>query len=390
LLPKNSNWLTSAPTFDPRFDLGGQFGGWHYGVKAYAGYGGEVGSDKEAKRGPDVNYYSDFAGVFGTGIFVTGVAGTSVNNVGIYGQAGEDPGSSIPQSLGAGVLGASIDQTGVYGWSQSGIGIVGVSNSDTQAAIFGLSLLAGGDGNSGVVGWSGHPGPNLPMNLPTIAGVFGTSDTQAGVIGASNRTAGVLGFSNNVGIYGVGTNYAGVFRGNIVVTGTKSAAVPFPDGSQRVLYCMESPELWFEDFGTARLKRGRAVVNLDANFGKVIKRGDYRVFPVPEGDCRGLYVRRKSGASFEVRELAGGTSSVAFSYRIVGRRKDIRAQQRFAKIDTRLPLPAAATRARRKGPPPAAALRKFAASLGSDARAKRAKDAMKARRLRALRNRSRA
>jgi hypothetical protein len=251
------------------------------------------------------------------------------------------------------------------------------------------AIIGGGLG-PGVVGVSRAPGPNLPVNLPTIAGVFGTSDTQAGVIGASNRTAGVLGFSNNVGIYGVGTNYAGVFRGNIVVTGTKSAAVPFPDGSQRVLYCMESPELWFEDFGTARLKRGRAVVNLDANFGKVIKRGDYRVFPVPEGDCRGLYVRRKSGASFEVRELAGGTSSVAFSYRIVGRRKDIRAQQRFAKIDTRLPLPAAATRARRKGPPPAAALRKFAASLGSDARAKRAKDAMKARRLRALRNRSRA
>jgi hypothetical protein len=222
------------------------------------------------------------------------------------------------------------------------------------------------------------------VNLPTIAGVFGTSDEQAGVIGVSNRTAGVLGFSNNVGVYGVGANYAGIFRGNfLVVGGTKAAAVPFPDGTQRVLYCVESPELWFEDFGTAKLKRGRAVVRLDADFAKVIKRGDYRVFPVPEGDCRGLYVRHKSGASFEVRELAGGTSSVAFSYRIVGRRKDIRAQQRFAKIDTRLPLPAAATRARRKGAPAAAALRKFAASLGSDARGRRAKDAMKARRLRA-------
>ena len=56
-----------------------------------------------------------------------------------------------------------------------------------------------------------------------------------------------------------------------------------------------------------------------------------------EGDCRGLYVR-KSGASFEVRELAGGTSNVAFSYRIVGRRKDIRGHRRFAKIDVTLPV----------------------------------------------------
>jgi hypothetical protein len=218
-------FLTSAPTFDPRFDLGGQLGGWHYGVKAYAGYGGAVGSDKEAKRGPDVNDYSDFAGVFGTGIYVTGVAGTSVNNVGVYGQAGEDPGSSIPQSLGAGVLGASIDQPGVYGWSQSGIGIVGVSNSDTQAAIVGLSILAGGNGNSGVVGWSGHPGPDLPRNIPTVAGVVGTSVESPGLIGTSANAAGLVGYSTTqMGIYGetgaTGPNaYAGYFRGNLYVTG---------------------------------------------------------------------------------------------------------------------------------------------------------------------------
>ena len=119
----------------------------------------------------------------------------------------------------------------------------------------------------------------------------------------------------------------------------KNGVVPFPDGSQRLLHCMESPEHWFEDFGSAKLARGRAVVKLDANFAKVIKRGDYRVFVTPEGDCRGLYVRRKSANSFEVRELTGGKSSVAFSYRIVGRRKDIKGHRRFAKIDTPLPLP---------------------------------------------------
>jgi hypothetical protein len=44
-----------------------------------------------------------------------------------------------------------------------------------------------------------------------------------------------------------------------------------------------------------------------ADFAKVIKRGDYKVFLTPEGDCRGLYVRRKSAASFEVRELTHPT-----------------------------------------------------------------------------------
>jgi hypothetical protein len=166
-------------------------------------------------------------------------------------------------------------------------------------------------------------------------------------------------------------------RGNLLVTGTKSAAVPFPDGSRRALYCMESPELWFEDFGTAKLKRGRAVVRLDADFAKVIKRGDYRVFFTPEGDCRGLYVRRKSAASFEVRELMGGKSSIAFSYRIVGRRKDIGGRRRFAKVDTRLPIPAAATRAPRQRKPTAAALRAFLAGLEREARERAPKRARK-------------
>jgi len=34
-----------------------------------------------------------------------------------------------------------------------------------------------------------------------------------------------------------------------VIGGPKSAAVPHPDGTLRRLYCVESPESWFEDFG---------------------------------------------------------------------------------------------------------------------------------------------
>jgi hypothetical protein len=40
-----------------------------------------------------------------------------------------------------------------------------------------------------------------------------------------------------------------------------------------------------------------------------------------------------------VRELQGGTSSVAFSYRIVAKRKDIKRHARFAKIDVPVLLP---------------------------------------------------
>jgi hypothetical protein len=172
------------------------------------------------------------------------------------------------------------------------------------------------------------------------------------------------------GIVGIGSAAAnaGVFHGNVVVTGQifagiKDAIVPFPDGSTRVLHCMESPEHWFEDFGSARLTRGRVTVKLDADYAKVVKLNEYRVFLAPEGDCQGLYVR-KHRKSFEVRELQGGTSNIAFSYRIVAKRKDIKAHTRFAKIDTRLPTPTGKPRAAR-------GLGTLLAALEKDAREKR-------------------
>jgi hypothetical protein len=90
-----------------------------------------------------------------------------------------------------------------------------------------------------------------------------------------------------------------------------------------------------------------ARIKLDADFAKVVKPRDYRVFLTAEGDCRGLYVSRKSATGFEVRESQGGASSVRFSYRIVARRRDIKNYKRFAKIDIRIPARAAEKSRRR-------------------------------------------
>jgi hypothetical protein len=352
--PPKYGYLTWTAGDNPRFQIGGSLHGFYYGVVGAGGYSWGT------KAGPEVNQYSSYAGVLGTGIYVTGVAGTSLNNVGVYGQAGEIADSSIPQSLSAGVVGvmnietpnqcvgvygqllednpdspiprysagvfgASYYQSGVMGWSHLSPAVYGESNYSPAVwgqcypgtGVFGVGALGAGgwsaEGYFGVYGSSVDDGPwPTSLSLPDAAGVFGTAADQVGVIGTSTVSAGVLGYSrNNVGVYGQTTNsasYAGFFKGNVKITGTltaavKHAVVPFPDGTQRLLHCMESPEHWFEDFGSATLKNGRAVVNLDADFAKVIKRGDYRVFVTPEGDCRGLYVRRKSAKSFEVREL---------------------------------------------------------------------------------------
>jgi hypothetical protein len=85
---------------------------------------------------------------------------------------------------------------------------------------------------------------------------------------------------------------------------------------------IESPVNWFEDFGSGQLISGVAVVRLDQTFMQTVyTEMDYKVFPVPNGDCKGLYVTNKKATSFEVRELGGGTSTVAFDYRMTALRR---------------------------------------------------------------------
>jgi hypothetical protein len=120
-------------------------------------------------------------------------------------------------------------------------------------------------------------------------------------------------------------------RPSIVVGGTKSVAVPFANGSQRLLYCMESPECWFEDFGEAKLVKGKAQIKLPRDFAAAIKVDSYHVFLTPYGPSNGLYVSKRTRQGFVVEEQGRGKSSLSFSFRIVGKRKDLKAE-RFAKV----------------------------------------------------------
>ena len=100
--------------------------------------------------------------------------------------------------------------------------------------------------------------------------------------------------------------------------------VPVDGGKRAVaLSAIESPVNWFEDAGSAQLVNGVAVVELDPTFTQTVNTEmAYRVFTEPNGDCKGLYVTNKTATSFEVHELAGGTSSIAFDYRIMALRKN--------------------------------------------------------------------
>ena len=120
--------------------------------------------------------------------------------------------------------------------------------------------------------------------------------------------------------------------GSLFVTGSKNAVIKLRDGQSVLLYATESPDSWFEDFGTIRLRNGRAVVNIDKTFAETANvEVPYMVFLTPGGDCRGLYVTRRSATRFEVRELRNGRSNITFDYRIVARRRGYE-QARFAPV----------------------------------------------------------
>ncbi len=108
-------------------------------------------------------------------------------------------------------------------------------------------------------------------------------------------------------------------------TGAKSAVVDTPTYGQRLFYCMESPEVWFEDFGTARLEGGEVRVELEAIFLESVtidEKHPIKVFVTLHDDSPGVYVK-KGLDHFVVRERSGGNGDVSFDWRVVAKRKNL-------------------------------------------------------------------
>jgi hypothetical protein len=253
---------------------------------------------------------------------------------------------------------------GVYGQGgPNGVGIVGVGGPYTEQFENGAAGVVG-------IGSGGAPLQNIDIASPGVYAQGGSSFLSAGVYAQGGPAPyggpGVVAISNSpeldgaairasqldpngfAGIFGGKVNINGAWlyvAGDLYVSGTKSAIVPFSDGTQRRLYCMESPECWFEDFGIAQLVNGQAQVQLDPGFASVVVVDDYHVFLTEYEDNNGLYVTGRTNTGFSVRAKGSPNASGTFSYRIVAKRKDVVAP-RFDQVV--LPQPRSADRAVRR------------------------------------------
>jgi hypothetical protein len=315
--------------------VGAQFIG---GILGAAGLGvvgvGAPGDGVRGIAGGDTPSGHGVAGFTGSAIHAGVLGETSAGGIGVQGRSSNQAVRGDGGAFGAVGTGTS---TGVHG-AGSGTAGFGVVGRGTATGVDGTGT---GTSGFGVVGRG------------SVAGVHGTSSAASGfgVIGIGGR-AGVRGdgrgATSGMGVEGIPgplsggiIPWAGAFRGSVLVeqdlfvngglfvTGSPKAAVlPHPDGSERAMYAVESPESWLEDFGRARLRQGAARVEVDPDFAAVTGLGDdYHVFLTPEGPSNGLYVADRTPTAFEVREQADGTADVSFSYRIVTSRRDVRTRR---------------------------------------------------------------
>ena len=296
--------------------LVGVSGGPGNGVRGTAGSGSGVRGTAGSGSGVSGESTSGF-GVFGDSEKQSGVVGRSRSAVapGVFGVCEKLTGVAGRSTLAPGVFGDSVKQAGVMGRSfdTSAPGVFGFGDAPFKVLGPPAGVLGLNDNSVGVLGSSGK-----------VIGILGNTDKGLGVVGVANFGAGVptdqitdqgiavIGLGNSgfgaaglstsgTGIFGSSkTGLAGHFKGPVmiegdvtIVGGTKSAAVPHPDGSHRQLYCLESPESWFEDFGEARLVNGKAEVRLEPRFRRF---GQGEGLPRLPDTVRGLqrHVRNKT------------------------------------------------------------------------------------------------
>ncbi|MHB8647672.1 MAG: hypothetical protein ACYDAR_17975 [Thermomicrobiales bacterium] len=280
------------------------------------------------------------AGVYGvvTGSGTAGVYGIAPNGAdGVYGQAAVGASKGVygkHTGGGYGVYGDSNNGHGVYGTTNSGgYGVTGFSPDS-------LGVYGASTSGIGVLGATGGTG--------LVAGVYGTSNSAYGIIGNTTASgySGLTGTTSTPGVAAlaatalVTTAYAAYFSGKTVVEGDfyvvkhadgsgggKFAAVAHADGSYRGVYCTESPEPWFEDFGKAKVVNGKAEVRLEPEFAALIHTADYHVFLTAYGNTNGLHVVKQSATGFTVEEHNGGKGSTLISWRVVGKRADIKGER---------------------------------------------------------------
>jgi hypothetical protein len=358
--------------------------------------GAGVSGTATATTGSTYGVYANDASSTGYAVYGTNTA-TSGAAVGLYGTSASTTGFAVDgantatSGQNAGVYGTTASPGGAGVWANNsattgyGYGLYAASNAATRGVgIYGTATSASGEGY-GVIGFiSSASGIGVSGYGPTISTIGSALQGSAGVWGdTSSGSVGVLATASSheaLAAYNSATNVATMFvenqedtnnsatvfatysdyggycdifvNGNLTCSGSVGGHASINQSRDVALYSVQAADNWMEDAGSGQLRDGVAVVKLDADYAQTVNTSmDYHVFLTPNGDCKGLYVTQKSPASFEVHELGGGVSNIAFDYRIMARRKGFEST-RLADITGKIQVDTRLGKASARNPPP--------------------------------------
>jgi hypothetical protein len=184
---------------------------------------------------------------------------------------------------------------------------------------------------------AGNPGFTIGIEATSIAqnqdsfavlgSAFTNSSTRAGGYFESNSYPGV----NQAFAYVAST--VGIAR-KITGTNAVSEIVPTENHGRVTLTCPESPEYWYQDYGTVEMINGRATIILDEILADIIivdEANPIRVTctPVAMPYFNGITIMSQTKNSVEVLELNGGNHSGKLQYQLVVRPKTGYGEGRF-------------------------------------------------------------
>ena len=236
--------------------------------------------------------------------------------------------TSSSSSIGGAIFGQNVSGgRGLYGLSSSGIGVHGQSTSssgvqgesNTSFGIYGISVSGTGAWGFSQSGW----------------GVRGTSGSNDGIYAETSATD-----STNAAVRGVALSgaYAGIFQGNVSVTGTLSKGagsfkIDHPlDPENKYLYhsFVESPDMKnIYDGNIVTNDNGEAVVEMPEYFEAL--NSDFRYQLTVLGTFAQAIVAEKiKGNRFVIKTNA---PNVEVSWQVTGIRQDAFAKKNRIKVE---------------------------------------------------------
>jgi len=278
--------------------------------------------------------------------FSFGIPVQNLNGSGLYASNPAAGYASIfAQSSGAATVAANIAYSNVwmatYNYVDNASAISNPSASynqlnNTNATLGGTQIALRGFNNRAAT--AGNPGYSV--------GVQGYANSQ------NQDSYGVQGYAycntnTRAGGYFEALNYGGTFQAyayigtsvggiNRKITGTASVSeiIPTEEHGRVTLTCPESPEYWYQDYGTVEMVNGKAIIHLDQILADIIvvnEENPIRVTCTPVGMpyFNGITIMSQTSNSVEILELNGGNHSGKLQYQLVVKPKTNYGEGRF-------------------------------------------------------------